>query len=402
MLKKNIDIIGDKGDNNTTTQINNAVDAFYSLKQQYEEINKTQKNNIIFNKNLTKHEKKQALQKIIPKCINCKRIGGTIFSIKYDDEKLSRVLKSHCAVSPNPCGLDIHIETGHTEYIPDVIKNYNIEISNIKKDIIKNKNDTIFGYDDPNQIITNFEKLKEQLEIQTEIRNSYVEKLFNVVNNLEKKARIEEANIALKNTIETIKNLIRNPSDIDRQVRIKNVIDIYINELQPILNVIRTNLYMEEYVETISKKDDNTYKLIKNKVNIESLEENISIPQVISFVIGEKQKRKKEVSTRKTKRGGNIDVSEDDNDDMETEDDTSQNIEQNEELEEEEKSEIQDDNDSDEDVEQENTYKFDVDVDDDDDDVDDVDDDDTETQQEPLTIGEDTDITMEGDIINLD
>ena len=60
-----------------------ALNEYYKLKSKYEnEIMKSKK--IIMNdSSLSSKEKRQKYLQLKPKCINCKRPGGTIFSVKY-------------------------------------------------------------------------------------------------------------------------------------------------------------------------------------------------------------------------------------------------------------------------------------------------------------------------------
>jgi hypothetical protein len=64
-----------------------AVNEYFKLKNKYQTAIQNDSNKIGRNKKLTKREKKTAFQSLKPKCINCSRPVGTLFSSKFDKEK---------------------------------------------------------------------------------------------------------------------------------------------------------------------------------------------------------------------------------------------------------------------------------------------------------------------------
>ena len=99
-----------------TENLENALNEYYKLKSNYENENYKNKKVIMNNKELSKREKQREFQRLKPKCINCKRVGGTLFTNtikdKDDDTKIKniRTLKAICGVHENPCNLKIIIE----------------------------------------------------------------------------------------------------------------------------------------------------------------------------------------------------------------------------------------------------------------------------------------------------
>ena len=64
-----------------------SVNTFYKLKNQYDDINLKLRRKIIKNEELSWKEKRVEFKKLRPKCINCKRPFGTLFSISYNPEE---------------------------------------------------------------------------------------------------------------------------------------------------------------------------------------------------------------------------------------------------------------------------------------------------------------------------
>ena len=82
---------------------------YYKLKNNYENEILKEKKKIIKNQELSWKEKRNEFKSFKPKCINCKRPVGTIFSIKYNTEVEFRELKAICGSRTDPCNLNINI-----------------------------------------------------------------------------------------------------------------------------------------------------------------------------------------------------------------------------------------------------------------------------------------------------
>jgi hypothetical protein len=82
--------------------------------------------------------------KIKPKCVNCKRPVGSIFSTKVDDD--GRHLIAICGDRTAPCLFNININLGLVENIRDNLNSDEDSLSQNKREIIIDKNDMLFGY----------------------------------------------------------------------------------------------------------------------------------------------------------------------------------------------------------------------------------------------------------------
>ena len=126
-------------------KINEAVNNFYNLKDTYEidfyDVYVKQ----IARAEISKKEKKRRFQRLPkPKCVNCMRNVGTIFSIKQNAKEISRLYTARCGDISDPCPLNIQIEMPNVELYSEMLSNYNL--NKLKKDIILAKNDLLFGY----------------------------------------------------------------------------------------------------------------------------------------------------------------------------------------------------------------------------------------------------------------
>ena len=90
--------------------INEAIDSFFKLKNEYETLYHEKYVKPILNSDKSIKEKKSQYQKLPkPKCVNCKRNVATLFTIKTNNDLKNRVYKAVCGDINNPCPLDINI-----------------------------------------------------------------------------------------------------------------------------------------------------------------------------------------------------------------------------------------------------------------------------------------------------
>ena len=129
------------------------LEKYYKLKRKYqiklENVKKT-------NKKLSLAEKKEKIDKFKEqrKCINCKKIGGSIFTEKKNK------LKVVCG-SKKPCKLHIELQKPEYFYIPEMLDKKTLEIKNIKQEIIEYKMDLLFGLQQEEVVLAQFKSLRE-------------------------------------------------------------------------------------------------------------------------------------------------------------------------------------------------------------------------------------------------
>ena len=123
-----------------------AIDNYYKLKDKYDKQIKKVVSSISNNINLSVREKRKEFLEYKPKCINCLRPVGTIFSSKFNEDEGCRTLIAMCGDRVNPCYLNINISAGYVALLPELIKENEDMINENKYDIIKYKNSLLFGY----------------------------------------------------------------------------------------------------------------------------------------------------------------------------------------------------------------------------------------------------------------
>jgi len=107
-----------------------AIEDYYKLKNEYDTKIGKQRKKIRNDKTLNKKERRRKMLAIVPKCINCGKPGGTIFSVN------STTLRCVCGNTSNPCGLNIEVNRGNFEDISTTYNFLTSESEEIKQNII--------------------------------------------------------------------------------------------------------------------------------------------------------------------------------------------------------------------------------------------------------------------------
>jgi hypothetical protein len=278
-----------KEDNKTNELIESAESAlneFYKLKNKYEnEIMKNKK--IIMNDiSLSAKEKRHKYLQLKPKCINCKRPGGTIFSVKYykNEDNEYRELRARCGIIADPCNLNITIQTGIYVSLPETIKRIEDEIKESKNIIIDSKNRLLFGYITTESAIQDFNDEKEIVDTYTSLLESYLNTYIKITDNAEKNNELKESLEQSYILIQEIKESIRLYNQTESTQYIKDAVTIYITKLQPLFKKIMELKYKQSFV--YYDIDKNTFHLIQNKITIKSMEYSSFVDKVINYNVG--------------------------------------------------------------------------------------------------------------------
>jgi hypothetical protein len=281
-------------------QILDSFNEYYKLKNNYEIEIKKEKRKIIKNPELSWKEKRSEFKKYKPKCINCKRPVGTIFSGKYNISDEFRELTAICGSATEPCNLNITINPGVTFNIMDHIKELEKDNDEYKNSIIDDKNKLLFGYISSEKAIDNFDKLKDAVNDINYLLNINYETLFQVTDNKKNEETIKKLEEETYILINDIKQTIKNYNSTNDLQFVRDSIEIYINQLEPKLKELMRVKYRSNLVEY--NEDDNTYHLIQKKYTILDLEDNYVKPEVISFDYGNITNTAKNTKSKKQSR----------------------------------------------------------------------------------------------------
>jgi len=287
----------------TQTDINEVLNEFYKLKDKYEKTyyDKYVKN-IVRSTNKSNKEKKREFSRLPkPQCINCERNVGTIFSINGVKQESIRNFIVKCGDIVDPCPLNINFNYGDRETYASIIHFTTKLLNYVKNDMIKQKNNVIFGYTLPAEATEDFNKLSEELKENTDFNGFLIEKNILLNDNPAKKELIDKLQVELQNNnIVPFKNLVAEYIRTDNTDYVKEAVQMYIAEIIPKLKEIQTLKYDVNLVEYNS--DDNTFHLIQKPNSLESLQYEIGDDdKIISYTKGIKSVKKTRKITKSTK-----------------------------------------------------------------------------------------------------
>jgi hypothetical protein len=270
-----------------------ALNSYFALKNEYESKYKEKIKNISKLK-YSKKEKKKRIASIKRKCINCGNLGGTFFGITTVEDGTKEYTAMCMAQGSNDgeqCGLNIQLKKGKIINIiyeeERILKN----IEQIKNKIISGKLNLLFGLEEEDIALNEFEDLKFDLEKFNAQLNLVQEKQFqnNSVQIVEqqgepetilKEKYLKQLNKNLNRAINTYKTIISEANKDDylqKKAKYNDAALIYVQDIKPIIEKIRSVKYDQSFVETdemeIKLFDPITYTI----KNIEHIIQNVEI-----------------------------------------------------------------------------------------------------------------------------
>ena len=291
-----------------------ALNEYYKLKNKYElEIMKN-KRKILNNITLSRKEKRQEYLKLKPKCVNCKRPNGTIFSVKFfqnsngsDDNKQQtkeqyREFRARCGNIADPCNLNITIQTGIYNLLPNIINKIENEIKESKDIIIDNKNKLLFGYITTETALQDFDDEKVIVETYTSLLEEYLNEYINITDNEKKNMELKESIQQSYDFIEQIKESIRSYNETGNTQFVKDLVNMYITKLKPLLQKIMALKYKQSFV--YYDEQTNTFHLMQNKNTVKSIEYTSFVDKVVAFDVGDTG-----IANKKRLKGQNMAIS---------------------------------------------------------------------------------------------
>ena len=279
-----------------------SIDKYYALKNEYSLSIEKEKNKLKGIKGLSWKEKRREFIKIKPKCVNCKRPVGTIFSIKLVDETNRHIL-AICGDKVAPCPLNIDIDLGYTKDVRIELKNDNKLLDKYKQMIIKDKNDLIFGYINSETAVEKFDNLKEDISTTTSTYEMINDIFLSVTDNPEKIEQLNKDITKLNIFIDEYKKMDKKYNETANNQYLKDIVYSYINNLIPLTqningqNKIKDNLlkkimnekYEYSAIEVDEFNDNDDIKmLVQKQFSVENFEINFgeSNVNIVSMKIG--------------------------------------------------------------------------------------------------------------------
>lgn len=272
--------------------VNKHLDMFYRLKNEYEsEFKKKIIKPIVESERSFKEKRKLLRDAPKPRCVNCRRPVGSVFSINHFQEENSlengRIFTAKCGDTEDPCPLNILLKVQNVIPYQRELAYMEDEINSYKKDIIKEKNNLVFGYTDKENFGDYFYELTAELESKVELYNVYLNNYVQSVENPERQNELKKLIITYGVNIEQIKTMMKEYNETGAEEIVNNIVTMYIDDMLPLCDKILNYKYHVNLVET---HDDMSYLLQKrNRIDEEEINNNSykKIDEIIQkFVVG--------------------------------------------------------------------------------------------------------------------
>jgi len=304
------ELVDENKSNDDKTKYLEGIDKYYEMKDQYETSINNEKKKIIAIPNLSWKEKRLKYSELRPKCINCGRPVGSVFTCK-ENEDFERILSAVCGDKENPCPFNIKINLAETNDLRDLIKEDEENLMEYKKSIILDKNDFLFGYISSEEAVKKFEEIREKVITATE-NTQYFLTLFNVTtDSTTKKEMLNKTQTELYTNIENIQKMMSEYEKTNNKQFVTDAVDVYIDDMIPRLKKLMNLKYATSYVDY---EDDGTYKLVQLPYSIQQLEFVLGDQKVEKMQLGLKEpKEKKEKQKTPSKESDTTEYDEEGN-----------------------------------------------------------------------------------------
>ena len=243
------------------------MDRYYELKHRYEKALNARKLKIKKNEDLTLKEKRALIKKIVPKCVNCGKAGGTVF------EEKNGMLKAVCA-SKTPCDLNINLKRKQYENVRDLeIKNDKTS-ENLKMRIIMTKLDYLFGVNkSKDDIVDKFNTLKNELAAITEKQLILTKNYGDILSGVHRDPLLNDANMDLANAIEELKNIHAEYILEPNTAYLTTMAEKYVTVIRPLIEQINKINYGYYELEHDIESKEKIYTLVANPYRFDQMEQ---------------------------------------------------------------------------------------------------------------------------------
>jgi hypothetical protein len=241
---------------------------YYKLKQKYQEKMNARKLKIKKKDNISLKEKRAQIKKLIGKCENCGKPGGTIF------EEKNGILKAVCGAE-TPCDLNINIKRKLYDNVRDLEQKNIKTCESLKMRIIMTKLDYLFGLNNSkDDIVDKFNTLKNELAHINEAQLVNDKKYGDIISGVHREPLLADANLDLINEIDELKKIYQEYVVDPRETYLTAMIEKYITKIQPLTEKIRNMNYAYYAMEYEGELDDSKeHTLIATPYRLDQLEQ---------------------------------------------------------------------------------------------------------------------------------
>ena len=265
---------------NQSIEVTEAIKRFYELKSKYEK-ERLEKKKGIFKKTATKKGAQRIIQTLRHKCINCGNPGepeGTIFSIK------DRNYTALCGAK-NKCNLNIKIFAGYFSNLYDYYKLFREEVEEKKSQIIQQKLDALFNYENEAVSVQLFKKYMKEYTDDNIILKEITHAYNDVYSNVERSDKIYEKHREMDEIQAKINKLLLEYKKTENREFLNEAIRTHIDELLPVSRSLGYLMFELCEMEVLEQGKEKTHIVIQKPNRIQKMDYTFNEPaKVVKFV----------------------------------------------------------------------------------------------------------------------
>jgi hypothetical protein len=263
-------------------ELNKVVEQYYRKKSAYDQSVIAMKSNIMSKTKLRFKQKHDEMRKAKAPCVKCGRAVGSIFKatghFETEQEPYKcqyRVLEAKCGDTQSPCKLDVNIELGCYQLIPDIIQSDMSKVQRLRNETIKAKNDLLYDVITSEDAVTKFNEIKQNMDVLNSVLDFYKTRYSNILNNKESDEDMKQLILVLFEAVNKNQELCQEYDKNQTIDNLKTVVENYRAIVEPNLLKVRNIKYSFCHVNFDEEED--TYSLIQYKVTPKQLEWNSDI-----------------------------------------------------------------------------------------------------------------------------
>jgi hypothetical protein len=261
-----------------------ALNVYFMLKKNYEEsVTSAKRDAFLSAKTRAAGKRKIALVK--PKCINCRKPGGTIFENK--DDKYTAV----CGVKElyNKCNLNIQLYRGHFSDEESLLYIFKKGVDEIKEKIVRQKLDTLFDYVSDKVSAERFKKEVENYNFETSVYNEILQSYNEKYYSKPRQDAINEKMVEINKLIEQYNSIIDDyKNNSENMELLRDAIRLQMRSITPEMENLRRLKHelieVDVVVNTIGNVYDIKSTLVQRKVTLANVDVTLEEPpRVVKF-----------------------------------------------------------------------------------------------------------------------
>jgi hypothetical protein len=263
-------------------ELNRVVEQYYRKKSAYDQSVLSMKSSIMSKTKLKFKQKHDEMRKARAPCVKCGRPVGTIFKatghFETEQEPYKcqyRVLEAKCGDTQSPCKLNVNIELGCYQLIPDIIQSDTSKVQVLRNETIKTKNDLLYDVITSEDAITKFNEIKQNMDVLNSVLDFYKTRYSNILHNKESEEDMKQLVLVLFEAVNKNQELCHEYDKNKTIDNLKTVVENYRAIVEPNLLKVRNIKYSFCHVNFDEEED--TYSLVQYKVTPKQLEWNSDI-----------------------------------------------------------------------------------------------------------------------------